>query len=151
MAGPEYIVSACLAGRPCRYDGGSKPCREIMDLVEWGMAVPVCPESLSGLPVPRPPAEQQPDGRTRNRNGVDVTEAFERGALRALAIARASGCRKAVLKAKSPSCGVGHIYDGTFTGALRVGNGIYANMLMEAGFTVMDEMQYLGQLGQCPL
>ena len=110
----RYVVSGCLAGLSCRYDGGSKPCEAVRRLVEDGLAVTACPESLSGLPVPRPPCEQR-DGRVVMRTGEDVTEAFERGAERAMRIVREHGCTAAILKARSPSCGFGEIYDGSFT------------------------------------
>ena len=142
---PRYVVSGCLAGLACRYDGGSNPCPAVVKLVEAGLAVPICPESLSGLPVPRPPCEQvreAPGGdriRVLSRTGEDVTSAFERGARRALEKALASGCRKAILKARSPSCGVGEVYDGTFSHTLRPGDGLWARLLREAGFSLWAE------------
>lgn len=135
---PEYIVSACLAGFPCRFDGSAKPCPAVVALYETGRAVPICPESLTGLPVPREPCEQR-CGRVVSRDGNDRTEAFQKGAELAFAKAIASGCRKAILKANSPSCGVGKIYDGTFSKTLVEGNGIFAEMLLAAGFSVRDE------------
>ena len=102
----KILVSACLLGMPCRYDGQSKP---VPDLEKLGAAghilVPVCPEVLGGLDTPRPPAELQPDGRVVNRAGEDVTAAYLEGAGRTLALALEAGCTLAVLKAKSPSCG----------------------------------------------
>lgn len=135
---PEFVVSACLAGRKCRYDGGSRPCGAVISLVEEGRALPVCPESLSGLPVPREPCEQK-QGRVVSRNGEDVSQEFELGASRAFEIAVASGVRKAILKARSPSCGVGKIYDGSFGKRLVAGNGLFAARLIVAGFEVRDE------------
>ena len=142
---PRYVVSGCLAGLCCRYDGGSNPCPQVVELVEAGLAVPVCPESLSGLPVPRPPCEQVLAGPEKNeirvlsRDGADVTAAFERGAERALAAALASGAREAILKARSPSCGVGKVYDGSFSHTLRPGDGLWAKRLREAGFSLWTE------------
>ena len=142
---PGYVVSGCLAGLSCRYDGGSNPCPEVMRLVAAGLAVPVCPESLSGLPVPRPPCEQvhdegeNGDVRVVSRTGEDVTRAFTRGADRALAAALATGCREAILKARSPSCGVGQVYDGSFSHTLRPGDGLWAQRLRAAGFTLWTE------------
>lgn len=135
---PEYIVSACLAGFPCRFDGSARPCPAVVALYRTGRALPICPESLSGLPVPREPCEQR-CGRVISRDGSDITEAFQKGAELAFATAIASGCRKAILKANSPSCGVGKIYDGTFSKTLVEGNGIFAEMLLAAGFSVADE------------
>lgn len=134
----KYVVSGCLAGLPCRYDGGSKPCEAVRRLVEEGRAVTACPESLSGLPVPRPPCEQR-DGRVIMRTGEDVTEAFERGAERAMHIVRKHGCTAAILKARSPSCGFGRIYDGSFTGATCEGEGLWARRLREAGLALYSE------------
>ena len=142
---PRYVVSGCLAGLSCRYDGGSNPCPEVVRLVAAGLAVPVCPESLSGLPVPRPPCEQVPareaddEVRVLSRTGEDVTRAFTCGAERALAAALATGCREAILKARSPSCGVGQVYDGSFSHTLRPGDGLWAQRLRAAGFTLWTE------------
>ncbi|MDE7372328.1 MAG: DUF523 domain-containing protein [Desulfovibrio sp.] len=142
---PRFVVSGCLAGLCCRYDGGSNPCPQVVALVKAGLAVPVCPESLSGLPVPRPPCEQVLAGpekrevRVLCRGGEDVTAAFERGAERALAAALASGAREAILKARSPSCGVGAVYDGSFSHTLRPGDGLWAKRLREAGFRLWTE------------
>ncbi|MBD5538989.1 MAG: DUF523 domain-containing protein [Desulfovibrio sp.] len=142
---PRYVVSGCLAGLCCRYDGGSNPCPQVVALVEAGLAVPVCPESLSGLPVPRPPCEQALCGhdkgeiRVLSRSGEDVTRAFELGADRAFRAALATGCREAILKARSPSCGVGHVYDGSFSHRLRPGDGLWARLLREAGFRLWTE------------
>lgn len=135
---PEFLVSACLAGIPCRFDGASKPHPVIVKLYQSGRAALICPESLAGLPVPREPCEQCA-GRIISRDCKDVTEAFQKGAKLAFAKALASGCQKAILKANSPSCGVGRVYDGNFTRTLVPGNGIFAAMLLEAGFEICDE------------
>lgn len=134
----KYVVSGCLAGLACRYDGASKPVDAVRRLVEAGRAVTACPESLSGLPVPRPPCEQR-DGRVFLKSGEDVTEAFEKGAERAMRIVREHGCTAAILKARSPSCGFGRIYDGSFTGATCAGDGVWARKLREAGVTLYSE------------
>ena len=135
---PQFLASACLAGLSCRFDGSARPHPVIVRLYKSGRVFPVCPESLSGLPVPRKPCEQY-NGRIISADGSDVTEAFHRGAELAFARAMASGCRKAILKANSPSCGVGRIYDGSFTGTLVAGNGIFAARLLAAGFEICDE------------
>lgn len=134
----EFIVSACLADRKCRYDGTSRPCEAVMELCASGRGMPICPESLSGLPVPREPCEKQGE-RIVMRNGQDVTKDFEHGANAAFAKAMASGCRKAILKARSPSCGIGLIYDGSFSGATCAGNGVFAQKLVDAGFEIWTE------------
>lgn len=133
-----YVVSACLAGVACRYDGGSNPCPEVLQLVQAGLAVPACPEALGGLPVPRPPCELK-GGRVISRDGRDVTAAFLRGAHRALEIARRHGCTAAILKSRSPSCGFGQIHDGSFKRRLCPGQGVWAQLLREAGFALYSE------------
>ena len=124
----NILVSHCFLGEPCRYDGASRLDRQIIELHRAGHnLIPVCPEVLGGLSVPRTPAEIQPDGRVLTEDGVDVTAAYQAGAERALAIAR------------SPSCGCGEVYDGTFTHTVKPGWGVTARLLEEAGFEVMDE------------
>ena len=106
----RYVVSGCLAGLACRYDGGSNPCAAVIRLVEEGRAIPACPESLAGLPVPRLPCELA-EGSVLSRDGRDLTEDFLRGAQLALRTAQSRGCTAAILKSRSPSCGFGRIYD----------------------------------------
>lgn len=134
----RVIVSECLRGIACRYDGRTKPAPAVQDLCEKVGVVGVCPEVAAGLPVPRPPAEQR-DGRVWLRGGRDVTCEFEHGAAISLAKARESGAPLAVLKAKSPSCGVGLIYDGTYTATLTEGEGVFARLLKEEGICVVTE------------
>ena len=131
------IVSACLAGYRCRYDGKTAPNEEIVALVKRGEAIPVCPEMLGGLPCPRVPSERSADGaRVLAKDGKDVTEAFERGAAETLRLARLYECGRAILKARSPSCGCGKVYDGSFSGTLRDGNGVTAELLLRSGVAV---------------
>ncbi|MCQ2444138.1 MAG: DUF523 domain-containing protein [Mailhella sp.] len=132
------VVSACLAGEECRYDGRSNLRPEIAGLVADGIAVPVCPEVLGGLPTPRIPSEIRGAG-VFTSGGHDVTEAFTAGAREALRRARAAGCDTAILKARSPSCGCGRIYDGTFSRVLIPGDGIFAAMLRAEGFRLLTE------------
>ena len=132
-----FIVSACLAGYRVRYDGNTVPNQEIVTLMQQGKAIPVCPEMLGGLPCPRTPSERTADGtRVLMRDGTDVTEAFQRGAAETLRMAKLYGCTHAILKARSPSCGCGAIYDGTFSGTLKTGDGVTAALLKENGITV---------------
>lgn len=138
MRKPYYVVSACLAGVACRYDGGSNPCPNVLQLVQQGLAVPVCPETLGGLPVPRLACELQ-NGCVISRDGQDMTAAFLRGAQRALKIAQEHDCAAAILKSRSPSCGFGLIYDGSFTRRLCAGEGVWAQLLQEAGFALYSE------------
>ena len=136
----NILVSHCFLGEPCRYDGASRLDRQIIELHRAGHnLIPVCPEILGGLDVPRSPAELQPDGRVLTQDGQDVTEAYRAGAERALELAKENHCTVAVLKARSPSCGSGEIYDGTFTHTLKPGWGVAARLLEEAGIEVMDE------------
>lgn len=132
------LVSACLAGFPCRYDGTSKTNEKIVQLVREGKAIPVCPEQLGGLTTPRLPSEIR-NGRVFSSEGRDVTPEFEKGAAAVLQIAKEYGCTKAILKARSPSCGKGQIYDGTFSGKLVDGNGKTTELLLENGIEVITE------------
>jgi len=132
------IVSACLADVHCRYDGGGKPCDKVMRLLSEGKAIPVCPEQLGGLSTPRLPAEQIGNKVFRN-DGVDVTAEFNRGAQEALKIARLIEAKTAILKARSPSCGSGKIYDGSFTDSLVDGNGVFAGLCKKEGIEVKTE------------
>ncbi len=118
----NILVSHCFLGEPCRYDGASRLDRQIIELHRAGHnLIPVCPEVLGGLGVPREPAELQPDGRVLTRAGEDVTAQYRAGAERAVEIAKENGCTVAVLKARSPSCGSGEVYNGAFTGTLTSG------------------------------
>ena len=110
--------------------------------------LPVCPEVLGGLPTPRPPAERQPDGRVVTREGVDVTAEYRAGAERVLELARAHGCTLAVLKERSPSCGRGQIYDGTFSHTLIPGSGVAAQLLETQGIPVYGESRLDELIGQ---
>ena len=138
-----YVVSMCLAGIPCRYDGKDNLVPKVRALLNRNEAIAVCPEVLGGLPTPRTPSELQPDGRVLNKQGEDVTAQFVSGAERALEICREHGCAGAILKARSPSCGKGVIYDGSFAGKRVPGNGVFAQMLLDAGIPVMTEEEYL--------
>ena len=134
----RILISACLLGARCRYDGASKPQPWIAALAERHTLVPVCPEQLGGLPTPRPPAERRGD-RVVTQEGGDVTVQYRRGAEEALALCRLLGCEAALLKERSPSCGRGEIYDGTFSGALAPGDGITAELLVARGVAVYGE------------
>ena len=140
MTKTPLLISACLLGVPCRYDGASKPCAALEQLADRFVLVPVCPEQLGGLSTPRVPAERNGD-RVITREGKDVTLNYCSGAQEALRIAHITGCRTALLKAKSPSCGYGRIYDGTHTGTLTKGNGITAQLLKDHGITVFTDEQ----------
>lgn len=131
----KLLVSACLLGEDCKYNGGNNYFPDVEKLRERFEVIPVCPEQLGGLPTPRTPSERV-DDRVLTRDGQDVTEAFRRGAEKALSIARAEGAGRAVLQVRSPSCGCGTIYDGTFSGRLVPGKGVAAQLLEQNGIKV---------------
>lgn len=143
----KIIISACLLGENCKYSGGNNDCPSLKRLLsmpapdgtDWE-AVAVCPEVLGGLSIPRKPAEIK-DGAVITEDGTSVDAAFRLGAKRAWDIARESGARIAVLKANSPSCGCDGIYDGTFSHRLIPGRGIFAQLLLDNGYTVVSEKE----------
>ena len=137
-AGKRFCVSGCLAGLPCRWDARSKPDPRVQRLVAQGLCIVVCPEVQGGLLPPRKPCEICRD-KVLARDGTDCTRAYRKGAERALAMALAAGCTAALLKARSPSCGAGEIYDGSFTKTLVPGDGIFARLLREAGLEIFTE------------
>ncbi len=132
------VVSACLAGVKCNYKQQSNPYQQIVEMVTSGLAIPVCPEQLGGLPTPRIPAEII-SNKVINKNGEDVTKQFRFGAQEALRIARMAKCDEAILKSNSPSCGVGLIYNGSFERKLIQGNGVFAQLLLDNGIKVVSE------------
>jgi uncharacterized protein YbbK (DUF523 family) len=139
------LVSACLLGVPCRYDGSGAADARVLALAKRYHLIPVCPEQLGGLPTPRPPAERH-DTRVLSRDERDFTAAFTRGAEETLRLAQLFSCRIAILKANSPSCGSGQIYDGCFRGRLIPGDGITAALLKKEGLTVLSEKDDLSSL-----
>ena len=139
------LVSACLLGVPCRYDGTGIADARVLALAEKHHLIPVCPEQLGGLPTPRPPAERH-DTRVLTRDERDFTAAFTRGAEETLRLAKLFSCRIAILKANSPSCGSGQIYDGCFCGRLIPGDGLTAALLKQDGLTVLSEKDDLTSL-----
>ena len=143
----SILISACLLGVACRYDGLSKPLdSEIIEKLrtEYHL-IPVCPEVMGGLPTPRIPAEISSDGKVFRSDGVEVTENYIRGAQEALRLARIFECDTALMKEKSPSCGAGKIYDGTFTKTLTSGNGIAAELLQKNGLQIVGESEIFSE------
>ena len=128
----KILVSACLLGVKCRYDGAEKLNEAVAALSKKHTLIPFCPEIYGGLPTPRDPSEIR-DGRVHTCNGKDVTAEYEKGAEAALKIARMLGCDAALLQDRSPSCGVGMIHNGLFDGGLVEGNGVTAKLFTENG------------------
>ena len=134
----NILVSGCLLGLSCRYDGERKVYPELNNIPEKINLIPVCPEQLGGLSTPRPKSEKKGD-KVYNIKGEDVTENFERGAKEALYLAEKFNCEIAFLKEKSPSCGKGEIYSGDFSGTLIKGDGVLGKLLSEKGIRVIGE------------
>jgi uncharacterized protein YbbK (DUF523 family) len=145
----NILVSACLLGAYCRFDGQCVQDARVMALAGRHTLIPVCPELYGGLPTPRLPGEKR-DGRVYDKSGADVTEPYARGAQAALDFATLTDCRYAVLKERSPSCGEGQIYDGSFSGKLVPGDGMTAALLKENGITVLtpNRLQEIEELAQ---
>jgi len=134
----RLLVSACLLGVCCRYDGKSKLQPGMEALAEQFELIPVCPEQLGGMPTPRVPSERVGD-RVVSREGLDVTHHFQKGAEEAFRIGQLLCCDGALLKERSPSCGNGTIYDGSFSGGLKPGDGVFAELLKNNGIPVYGE------------
>ena len=133
----KILISACLLGENCKYSGGSNLNKDLVDLLEGQDLVPVCPEVMGGIPTPRDPSEIT-EGRVITNKGKDVTEEFTRGARLALEKALNKGVDLAILQPRSPSCGVKEIYDGSFSGKLILGQGIFASLLTKEGIPTLD-------------
>lgn len=136
----NILVSACLLGIGCRYDGKHKSHPEVLKLREKYNLIPVCPEVFGGLPTPRVPSELIGD-TVMMKDGRDVTENYNRGAREALELCRIFNIKTAVLKERSPSCGKGSIYDGTFSGTLTERDGVTAELLISEGIRVLGESE----------
>lgn len=136
----NLLISACLMGFCCKYSGGANtlPEAQLAALRQKFRLIPVCPETAGGLPVPRDPSERQGD-RVATCHGRDVTAEFEKGAEAALCLAKRFGCKKALLKENSPSCGSGSIYDGSFSGVRIPGYGLAAERLKANGLALYGE------------
>jgi len=136
----NILVSACLLGCKCRYDGDDNWVKAVAELEKNYTLIPICPEEMGGLPTPRLPAEIQ-NSKVINKAGADVTEEFRMGAQLALEIAKKHNCKLAILKERSPSCGRGKVYDGTFSKRLIAGNGVTTQLLLENGIEVIGESE----------
>jgi len=138
-AEPPILVSACLLGVACNHLGRASASDAVIELSRTRRVVPVCPETMGGLPTPRPAAEIQADGRVTTADGVDVTDHYERGARATVELALAVGAREAVLKERSPSCGCHQVYNGSFSRTRMPGEGVTARALRQAGVEVRSE------------
>ena len=137
----NILISACLLGIPCRYNGLEASCPQLSLLIGQHTLIPVCPEQLGGLPTPRPPAEIR-NNRVITKNGTDITIPFCKGAELTLFIAKQLSCTHAILKQNSPSCGNRYIYDGKFNGTKVNGEGLTAKVLRENGIITFDEQSF---------
>ncbi|MDV4150647.1 DUF523 domain-containing protein [Clostridium sp. AL.422] len=147
-----YLISSCLCGVNCKYSGSNNLNERCLKLLKEGKAILVCPEQLGGLSTPRTPAEIKgtakgvinKNDKVITKDNIDVTEAFLKGAIETLHIAKLSNVKTAILKEGSPSCGVNYIYDGSFTGTKVCGKGITATILNENGIDVISEVDFGG-------
>ena len=147
----NILVSACLLDVNCKYNGASNKNKELYSYMDKYNLIPVCPEQLGGMPTPRYPCEIlggdakdviEGRGKVVNSMGEDVTYHFIKGAEEVVNLANLYVCNAAILKSRSPSCGVGKVYDGSFTSTLKEGNGICAELLKQKGFEVYTEMDF---------
>lgn len=133
----KILVSACLLGVNCKYDGGNNQSDEIDEFLKDYEVIPICPEIMGGLPTPRCPAEKVGD-KVLTQEGKDVTEEYTKGAKECLFLAQKYGVKKALLKRRSPSCGYGEIYDGTFSHTRTNGNGVTADLFEKNGIEIIQ-------------
>lgn len=133
----KIAVSACLLGENCKYNGGNNYNEKVMEFVKGHEVIGICPELLGGLPVPREPAEIV-DGIVRTKDGASVNEEFRHGAEAAMNIIEENDIELVILQSRSPSCGAKKIYDGTFSGNLIVGQGVFAQMLAKRNYKTVD-------------
>ena len=138
----KVMVSACLLGTNCKYNGGNNRSEALIGKLAGHEIIPVCPEVAGGLPTPRIPAEIA-NGTVMNRRGQNVDAAFRAGAVAVLELAKNERPDLIILQSRSPSCGVKEIYDGIFSGRLIPGQGVFAALASEAGYTVKDVENFL--------
>ncbi|MDO4977959.1 MAG: DUF523 domain-containing protein [Eubacteriales bacterium] len=134
----KIMVSACLLGENCKYSGGNNRNQAVLDSIEGHEVIAVCPEVMGGLPVPRIPCEVK-NGVVVNKEGKSCDQEFRLGAEKALKIAKEEQIDLAILKSRSPSCGIGQIYDGTFSGTLISDDGIFVSLMKEEGYRILTE------------
>ncbi len=132
------LCSACLLGIKCRYDGKSKPNKKVLALAKKEVLIPICPEQLGGLSTPREPSEQR-GKEVFTKSGKNVTDNFQNGAKEVLKLAKLFSIKEAILKQRSPSCGSGQIYDGTFSGTIIKGDGVTTALLKSNGIKIISD------------
>lgn len=142
MKKEKILISACLIGLNCKYNGGNNENSKLVELMKEKDLVPICPEQLGGLKTPRVSAERKQE-KVITKEGVDVTKEYQKGAEEALKLAKKLNIKKAILKSRSPSCGIDEIYDGTFSHNLVKGDGVTAQLLKKNGIEVISSDRYV--------
>lgn len=134
----KVVVSACLMGKNCKYNGGNNYCQKVIDFLKDKDVIEICPELLAGMPVPRPPVEIV-QGRVTNNQGIDMDEVYRHGVQAAMQQLENQDIQLVILKSRSPTCGVRQIYDGSFSKRLVDKPGIFAEALLQAGYTIIED------------
>ena len=142
MEKEKILISACLIGLNCKYDGGNNENSKLVELMKEKDLVPICPEQLGGLKTPRVSAERKQE-KVITKEGVDVTKEYQKGAEEVLNLAKKLNIKKAILKSRSPSCGIDEIYDGTFSHTLIKRDGVTAELLKKNGIEVISSDRYV--------
>ena len=142
MEKEKILISACLIGLNCKYDGGNNENSKLVELMKEKDLVPICPEQLGGLKTPRVSAERKQE-KVITKEGVDVTKEYQKGAEEVLNLAKKLNIKKAILKSRSPSCGIDEIYDGTFSHTLIKRDGVAAELLKKNGIEVISSDRYV--------
>lgn len=142
MEKEKILISACLIGLNCKYDGGNNENSKLVELMKEKDLVPICPEQLGGLKTPRASAERKQE-KVITKEGVDVTKEYQKGAEEVLKLAKKLNIKKVILKSRSPSCGIDEIYDGTFSHNLVKGDGVTAELLKKNGIEVISSDKYI--------
>ena len=137
MKEPKILVSACLLGENCKYNGGNNFAPAVVEFLKGRKVLTICPEMMAGMGCPRTPIEIV-NGVLMDRDGNNVDEAMRKAVARAMEVIRKENIQCAILQSRSPTCGVNQVYDGTFSGKLIAGSGIFAQALKEAGYQVLD-------------
>ena len=144
MKEPKILVSACLLGENCKYNGGNNFAPAVVEFLKGREVLTICPEMMAGMGCPRTPIEIV-DGVLMDRDGNNVDEAMRNAMEQAMEVIRKENIQCAILQSRSPTCGVNQVYDGTFSGKLISGSGIFAQALKEAGFQVLDAEDFISK------